>query len=229
MTKEKLPVIPPNCRLLGNLSEQELADALAYFSAVRRFYRRGEYLYRASEPVRRFGIVLTGCVQVFMENIEGERMVMASVSEGGSFGESLAFLGVTESPIYAEAIKDSCVLWLSPDRLRAPSDQAGDALRTRFITLMAKKALASNDRIQILSKRTLRKKLLTYFSQCVRDAGGQRVFTLPFDRAGMADYLGTDRAALSRELSNMKKEGLIDYRGSHFRLASQQKIKPENL
>ena len=121
------------------------------------------------------------------------------------------------------------MLWLSPNRLRAPSEGAGEALRTRFMTLMAKKALASNDRIQILSKRTLRKKLLTYFSQCVRDTGGKREFTLPFDRAGMADYLGSDRAALSRELSQMKKEGLLDFHGSHFSLAPRAKIKSDEL
>jgi Mn-dependent DtxR family transcriptional regulator len=32
----------------------------------------------------------------------------------------------------------------------------------------------------------------------------------------MAEYLNVDRSALSRELSNMKKEGLIDYRKNRF-------------
>ncbi|MBR2951711.1 MAG: Crp/Fnr family transcriptional regulator [Clostridia bacterium] len=229
MENHKNPVIPKSCRLLGDLSEKELQEALLYFSATQKSYRRGDFLYSAGMPVSRFGIVLAGTVQVFMENIDGERMVMASVSAGESFGESLAFLGVKESPIWAEAQRDTSVLWLSPDRLRAPSEGAGEALRTRFITLMAKKALASNDRIQILSKRTLRKKLLAYFSQCVRDAGGSREFTVPFDRAGMADYLGADRAALSRELSCMKKEGLLDFRGSFFCLAPRTRVAEDEI
>ena len=227
MTNDKLPIIPKNCRLLGDLDEQELARALAYFSTVQKSYRRGEFLYSAGTPVLRFGIVLSGCVQVFMESIDGERMVMASVSAGESFGEALAFLGVSKSPIWAEAIKDTSVLWLSPDKLR--TSEGGEIFRTRFMALMAKKALASNDRIQILSKRTLRRKLLTYFSQCVRDAGGAREFAVPFDRVGMADYLGADRAALSRELSNMKKEGLLDYHGSFFRLAPRAKMDEDGL
>ena len=227
--KNDLPIVPENCRLLGDLAPDALAEALAYFSAEEKNYRRGEFLYRAGTPVGRFGILLSGGVQVFMENIDGEHMVMASVSTGESFGESLAFLGVQNSPIWAEAMKDTTVLWLSPDRLRAHGEGTGEALRTRFMTLMAKKALASNDRIQILSKRTLRKKLLAYFSQCVRDANGKREFTLPFDRAGMADYLGSDRAALSRELSQMKKEGLIDFHGSFFRLAPRARIKEEDF
>lgn len=229
MPQNDFSPIPSNCRLLGDLSGRELSEALSYFSAVQKSYRRGEFLYSAGMPVSRFGILLSGNVQIFMENIDGERMVMASVSAGESFGESLAFLGVKSSPIWAEAQKDTVVLWLSPDRLRAPSEGTGEALRTRFMTLMAKKALASNDRIQVLSKHTLRRKLLAYFSQCVRDAGGAREFTLPFDRAGMADYLGADRAALSRELSHMKKEGLLDYRGAHFRLAPRAKVNEDEI
>ena len=130
MENHKNPVIPKSCRLLGDLSEKELQEALLYFSATQKSYRRGDFLYSAGMPVSRFGIVLAGTVQVFMENIDGERMVMASVSAGESFGESLAFLGVKESPIWAEAQRDTSVLWLSPDRLRAPSEGAGEALRT---------------------------------------------------------------------------------------------------
>ena len=34
---------------------------------------------------------------------------------------------------------------------------------------------------------------------------------LSMNRQEMADYLGTERSALSREMAQMKKEGLIDY------------------
>ena len=44
-------------------------------------------------------------------------------------------------------------------------------------------------------------------------------FDIPFDRAQMADYLNVERTALSKELSKMKEDGLIDYRKRHFRLA----------
>ena len=39
-------------------------------------------------------------------------------------------------------------------------------------------------------------------------------FSIPFDRQQMADYLNVERSALSKELAKMKKEGIVDVRGS---------------
>ena len=41
-------------------------------------------------------------------------------------------------------------------------------------------------------------------------------FEIPFDRQQMADYLNLDRSALSKELSKMKSDGILDYRKNHF-------------
>ena len=43
-------------------------------------------------------------------------------------------------------------------------------------------------------------------------------FDIPFDRQQLADYLNLERTALSKELSRMQREGLIECRKSHFRI-----------
>ena len=143
---------------------------------------------------------------------------MATVSPGETFAESLCFLRSPESPVYIQAISDSELLWMDTERLRqgakCPREQD---MANRFTGLLARRALSMNDRIQILSKPTLRQKINTLFAEQKRRTGCP-VFTLPFDREGMASYLGADRSALSRELSKMKKEGLIDYYKSSFRI-----------
>jgi CRP-like cAMP-binding protein len=47
---------------------------------------------------------------------------------------------------------------------------------------------------------------------------GKRSFTIPYDRQGLADFLGVDRSALSAEISKLRKEGVLESRGSHFSL-----------
>ena len=81
--------------------------------------------------------------------------------------------------------------------------------------MLARRTLRMNDRIQILSRGSIREKLNAFFTECARDAGSPS-FDIPFDRAGMAAYLGVDRSALSRELSRMRQEGLITYQKNHF-------------
>lgn len=209
-----IPKLPKNCRLLDGLDEKELSRALAFLDAHEAYYEKGAFLHRAGEPFHFFGILLSGALSVFMEDIEGARMIMAAVVPGECFGESLAYLAVREPQIYVEATEGSRVLWCSVARLRTHGAEAS-LLYARFTAMLAEKMLASNDRVQVLSKTTLRRKLMTLFTQYVR-RGGSHTFTLPFDRAGMAAYLGSDRSALSRELSAMQKEGYIRYEGNRF-------------
>ena len=90
-------------------------------------------------------------------------------------------------------------------------------LTERFASVLALRALYQNDRIQILSKPKIRDRLVTFLSQCERRYGS-RTFIIPFDRTSLAVYLGVNRAALSRELSKMKEEGILDFFRSSFRL-----------
>ncbi|MCQ2386533.1 MAG: helix-turn-helix domain-containing protein, partial [Clostridia bacterium] len=76
--------------------------------------------------------------------------------------------------------------------------------------LLARRSLSLNDRIQVLSKPTLRQKLLTYLSECLnRSPGNSHTVAVPMNRAALASYLGVNRSALSRELSRMQKDGVL--------------------
>lgn len=72
-----------------------------------------------------------------------------------------------------------------------------------------------NNRIQVLSKLSIREKLFTLFSM-YQKPNGTRTIRLPFDRSGLAVYLGVNRCALSRELSRMQDEGLIRFDKNEF-------------
>ena len=175
-------------------------------------------------------IILSGLVQVYRDEPDGTRMLMASNGPGGSFGESLCFLKVKSAPVTIIAAEDSRVLWLSLDGVREGcrsyfaaggcSDQFIHDVTMRVMACFASRALSMNDRIQVLSQRSLRKKIITLLTQYAQQAGGG-LFSLPFGREDMAIYLGCDRSALSRELAAMKKEGLIDYYKNSFKVIGQ--------
>lgn len=201
------------CRIFSGMSEEQLAHALEFFRARRQSFRRGDFLHRPGEPLVRFGLVLSGGVQVCMDDLDGQQMIMANVAPGETFGEALAFLR-REAHIYITAVSDSEVMWLDPDAVRS-APPADSELTERFIAAFAERTLRMNDRIQLLSKLTLRARLTTFFSQQIA-AQGAYSFTVPFSRAQLAAYLGADRSALSRELGRMKADGIIDFEGNKF-------------
>ncbi len=204
--------------LFRDMSDENFIKALSLFDAETASYGKGDYLHSPFGKYKKFGMVISGTVQVCSDDIDGNRMIMAEVTPGITFGESICFLGITDSPVYAFASESVRVLWLSADKLFEPGgDELTVSLSKRFASMLAARTLAMNDRIQVLSKIRLRDKLMTYFNQKSRDAGSL-TFRIPVNREDLAAYMGTDRSALSRELSEMKKEGLIDYYKNSFRI-----------
>ena len=210
-------------KLFSNLRKEQIDEALIIFEAYTQRCQKGEILHRAGSVLKKFGMVLQGSVQVYRDDINGDRQILANVVSGENFGESMCLLQVEEQPIHIAATQDSKIMWMSTAWMNSLCDGCTPfrhQLIHRFLQMLAERTLTMNDRIQILSKSTLRAKLITFFSQCVHRFGSTS-FVVPFDRADMAVYLGADRSALSRELSKMRLEGLIDFDKNRFSLIAK--------
>jgi CRP-like cAMP-binding protein len=216
LKNDKIKKVILGCPLFVELDERELGLALDFFDARPKQYKKGEFLQSVLAPFERFGLVISGSIQVCCDDIDGHPMIMANVSEGDIFGESLCFTKA-ESPVYIRAAADSLLLTMTTNNIYSAdlSNAESKKFTLRFTSILAKKALSMNDRIQILSKITLREKILTLLNQ-YRHRFDSNEFLLPFDRADMAIYLGADRSALSRELSKLKQDGIIDFKKNHF-------------
>ena len=217
LNEQELSVLRTN-PLFRGLDRERLERQLQVMKAEKTRSARGEMLQRLGEPIRRFGIVLSGSVQVCVDDIEGSRMIMAEVAPGISFGESLCFLRTKESPVFIFASEDSELLWLSTEALFSdPGDAFLAELQGRFTAALAAKALTMNNRIQVLSRLSLRGKLTAYFTELAAAQGSNEI-RLPMNREDTAAYIGANRSALSRELAKMKEEGLIDYHKNQIRI-----------
>ena len=75
-------------------------------------------------------------------------------------------------------------------------------------------------RVLHTSPKSIRKRLLSYFSECIKRTGSYE-FDIPYNRQQLADYLNVERSALSNELSLMQRDGLIRYEKNHFAVTEQ--------
>lgn len=212
-----------NNRLFKNLSAEDLAYALRFFDAKELVLKKGTFFKRIGETAPRFGLVLSGSLQVYMDEPDGGRLVMASLGPGAVFGQAMAYLG-KEEPVYIVATAESRVLTMSTGRVCSVSKDPRDAeISARFTAMLAETTLSMNRRIQVLSKLTIREKLLAFFAEVPGFSEGKTV-ELTLNREDMAAYLGVNRSALSRELSCLKKEGKIDYYRNSFRLLKEREV-----
>ena len=83
--------------------------------------------------------------------------------------------------------------------------------------IIAKKNRDLMRKVEVVSKRTIRERLLAYLS-IQAQIQESRYFEIPLGRVELAEYLCVDRSALTRELAKMKDDGLIDYDKNCFRI-----------
>ena len=217
---EKYADILEKSSLFRGFDHASAEKALILFGAEFESFKKGQLLHPPYNTFDRFGLVLSGHINVCSDDINGNRTIMASVGPAVTFGESLAFLSLPEPSVYAYADEDSEVLWLKPDGLYITDSAEPEfalGLQRRFTAMIAERALNLNSRIQILSKLTLREKIIALLTSSMTDSKTDEI-TLPFGRENMASFLGTNRSALSRELSRMKKDGILDFHKNNFKI-----------
>lgn len=202
-----------NVPLFYGLKTDEINSLTSCVNAKVKKYKKNEVLINEGDLIEAIGIVIDGTVQISKTDIEGNRLVISSVQKDDMFAETYALSQRHESPVSVIAIEDSIVMWLNVNRLLITCSSAcafHTKLIRNIIEILADKNIYLNRKLDLISKKTLRDKILHFLYS---HSGHQKNkhFTIPYNRLAMADYLGVDRSALSRELSKMKDDGLIDY------------------
>ena len=200
--------------LFAELSEAEIEKLLNRCKAYVRNVHQGDGVVRVGSKVAGIGVLLSGSARVVKDDFWGNSTMLAHLERGDIFGEAFACSGCPATvDVYAET--DSEILWL-PYKEIVEADTRG-AINRKLVYMFARKNVFLTDRIEHLSQRTLKEKILSYLKEQAMEAGSSS-FTIRFDRAGMADYLAADRSALSAMLGKLKKEGIIDFHKNSFTL-----------
>lgn len=197
--------------LFQGIGLTDFESMLACLNGQVRTYPKGSFILLPGDPVSTVGLVVSGCVHVLREDYEGRQNLMASLTSPELFAEVFACAGITHSPVTVTAAEDSEILHIDYRRIITTCSSScsfHSRLIENMLGLLAEKNLLLNRKMELLSKRTTRERLLLYFEQC---GMGKPRFTLPFNRQELADYLCVERSALCAELSRMQRDGLIRY------------------
>ena len=90
-------------------------------------------------------------------------------------------------------------------------------IRQNLIKLLSDQLNRSNQRIELLTQRTTRDKLLGYFRNQV-GSKSNKSFTMPITYTELASYLSVDRSSMTREITYLKEDGLIKTNGRKITL-----------
>ena len=217
---EKYLEIIKACPLFLGIDDFNLNTLLDCLMAARRSYKKGDYVFSAGGAVRSVGIVLSGGVHILQEDYWGNRTILAHIPPGGLFGEAFSCAEIDSLPVSVMAAEKTEVLLIDYTRIITTCSSSCVfhlALIKNMLTLLAQKNVMLTQKMEIVTNRTTRERLLAYLSAQAIQAKSSR-FTIPFNRQQLADYLSVERSAMSAELSHMQSDGLIRTDRSKFEL-----------
>ena len=217
LTEQELKQSP----LFQNIRYDDYLRMLTCFQAVQKSFLPEDMIYDFTDPKNdAVGIVERGEAVLIRIDEDGVSTVMEELVPGGVFGRTLAFAGAGHDSLEVVCRTPCDVLFIDYSHILKRCENActhHSLLVQNMLKLMNDKAQALSRRVDVLSRRSIREKLLCYFRQLAEQAGSEE-FTLPFSLSTLADYIATDRSAMMRELKRLRTEGIIRSDGRRFTL-----------
>ena len=206
--------------LFKNMDLNKLEDVLNCLSAKEDSYKKNDFILLQGQQIKSVGIVLSGSINIIKEDLDGNINILAHLGINEIFAEAFAFADLEECPVSVQAAENCDILFIDCKRILKTCDKSclfHASLIENMISLIAKKNILQNQKIEIISKRTTREKLKTYFNTLALTSHSKK-FTIPYNREALANYLCVDRSALSRELCAMRDEGIIRFNKNEFEI-----------
>lgn len=190
------------------------------FSADQKCYRREDVAYNFEGGGDQVGILERGEASLIRIDEDGVSTVLENLTTGSVFGRSLAFSGGSGDSLEVVCRTACDVLYFDYPHILKRCEKActhHSMLVQNMLRLITEKAQTLAERIDVLSRRSIREKLLCFFHQQVEKTG-KKTFQLPFSLSMLADYIATDRSAMMREMKHLRDENLIQTDGREITL-----------
>lgn len=203
--------------LFNGIENKDVKSMLNCFNATTISYKNGTTIISNLANTGAIGIIYEGSANLIKIDYNGNRTIIEKLERGSIFGE--VFL--PNSDELSIVATDNCTV-ISFDyehitRRCKKSCPYHSKLIDNMIQILADKIVNMNNRIDILTKKTIREKLLEYFKTIEKEKLS-KTFKLNLNFTELADYFGVDRSALMREIKNLKNEGFIETKGNSITL-----------
>lgn len=208
--------------LFMGCSEKEIEHMLICLKHNVRKYEKDRYIYQVGQVVTDVCLVLSGCVQIENVDVVGNKSILGIVNPGDIFAESYACIPNQPMLVDVKACEDTEILAINVPDLFEGSNSCGHGAKMiqNLLRISSRKNLNLSMRIFHSSSKTIRGRLVSYFSEQVSVQGTNDI-VIPLNRQQLADYLGVERTALSKELGKMRDDGLLTFRKNEFSISTK--------
>ena len=207
-------------QLFSGVGDKEAEAMLSCLGARLVEFDKGEYVIRQGEHLSDIFILAQGNLHIQKDDYWGNRSILGQIVAGEMFGEAYVAPESGASLNDVVAIEKSAVIIFDVKRILTTCPSACKfhqiVVQNMFFAISEKNRKLVH-KLGHMSKRTTREKLISYLSEEAKKQNSG-IFTIPFNRQQLADFLSVDRSAMSNELCKMRDEGMIEFEKNKFKL-----------
>ncbi len=209
--------------LFENIEKEDFNKLMTCLKAVKKSYQKDEVIFDEHSKITSLCYILSGNVQLSKTDYLGNILIIGNLTIKETFGETIICAKEDTARISVKTLSDSEILFIDIKRILSICTNSCPFHRQlieNVIKILAEKNVKLHNKIELLATKNLRERILKVLYANKTNDG---VFEIPYSREEMANLIGADRSALSRELSKMKNEKLIDYHKNSFKIIGNLK------
>lgn len=203
-------------KLFESINESDIENIIDCLEAKEKKYSKGNYIYRLGDSISTLNMVVEGEIHIVKEDYWGNVSILTEIGVGELFGETYACLKNIPLQVNVVAVKDCTVIEFDINKVINICEFYSRIIQNLLFVLASKNFMLTN-KLEAMSQRSTRNKVMTYLSQ-QSSKNDKKEFDIPFNRQQLADYLAVDRSALSKEISRLRDEGILEFNKNHFEL-----------
>ncbi len=198
--------------LFANISEKEMLKLKKILRASSQKFKKNVNVLSNVNRDDFIALVDYGSIELIYTDYEGNKTVIEELETGEFFGTLTS--SVKNEGISCITKEDTEITFIEYDQITNDEIIKNDfyiIFIKNLIKILTEQLNTRNTRIELLTKRTTRDKLLSYFKYIDKKTGdGSKIIRIPLSYTELANYLSVDRSAMTRELKYLKEEGFIE-------------------
>ncbi len=218
MSRKDALLLMMESNIFFGLSPEECIFLEEIMSPHEKIFQKEEVIWGEDEEIQHIGLILSGRVLGEKFYCDGQSHLVHSFGTLDVIGFETIFSSGRRSPITYLAAEETCLLLFSRtivERQGVIPMKLQMKIKDNMIRILADENIKSMYKLEVLSRRSLRSRIMT-FLRIMEKKSGEKTFHIGMDRERFARYLCVNRSALSYELSQMQKDGLIRFEKDLF-------------
>ena len=180
--------------LFSNIDRNDVLNMINSFQ--NKSYKKGNTIIDIGDYIDNIYLILDGMVEVSKEYDDARKNIVNILNAGDIFAESFALSTNKISTIQALSFTDTNNIFNNSTFLK------------NLIRVLSDKNIFLSIKNDILSQKSLRSKIMLYLKYMSNIQKSNNI-VIPYNRDKLAEFISSDRSALSRELNRLSKEKII--------------------